>query len=171
MPPKIRNVFKGSWSDSGSGSNTTLMDCLPSDIATWAKIFWRSYTHAFKWYYITCKPLNERYDPDRNYIDKVYQKFAPLSESILVTRETDAAKVHYNVLVLSDKNLQMFHDKIVFHQLKLHVSDCSDPEYRINVFKYILKEALERTFTKYIDYKCRLPKDFNQEEFSTYPLS
>lgn len=61
------------------------------------------------WYYMVFKPFNDRYDPAYNGLDYV-RKFVTSNKktnAYVITRERNAAKVHYNVLINVNNSVDM----------------------------------------------------------------
>lgn len=120
------------------------------------------------WYYLTFKPLDIPYAEDLkwyeiNAIKKLYDKFRPLSKIMWLTREITATKIHINMLIYSESDLTKFHDKILYHKVKVYSTPV---EYlgRFKVFDYIFKESKERYFMYGDDYKF-----FDREETTCRP--
>lgn len=125
------------------------------------KIVRRSYEYPYRWYYLTFKPFNEGYEPLSKDIDKIFNKLRSGAEFMLVTREIDATKIHYNVIVATHIDLSRLHNRVSHHRWKMYCDELDTTDYRMNVFKYMCKEARRRPFLKFIDYKYLLPKDFD----------
>lgn len=120
----------------------------------------RTYEEPYNWYFLTFKPLDNSYDPGVKGVSKIMSKLANACEAIIVTRETLATKVHFNVLCVSSVNLeQKYHDKVSHHMWKMYSVNCND--YRYRVYDYVTKEALVRPYLLYTDYNRKLPEDFS----------
>lgn len=109
-----------------------------------------------KWYYIVFAPFNEAYRKDTSWyaskgLDKCRQKFNHPSAYIL-SRETQATKIHINALVATTENLNRYHEKNYTSKYKMHVQELKSLADRLKVFEYMMKERHVREFHKYMDY-------------------
>ncbi len=114
----------------------------------------RTYENPAKWYFIVAKPFNKPYEKDPSWyltkgLDAIRKKCGK-TQFALFTRETDAAKVHINGLIVSDS--LPFSDGYNTNKYKISVSALSGIDDRRRILDYITKESLDRTFIKYLDY-------------------
>lgn len=121
----------------------------------------------YNWYFMTFKPFNKTYDSHVKGVSKIMTKLANDCVAILVTRETDATKVHFNVLALTKVNFkEKYHEKTSHHMWKIYAEDCT--EYRNRVLKYITKEVVTRPFMLYDDYNRKMPPDTDNYNLHCY---
>lgn len=118
----------------------------------------RSYEKPVKWFYVVFKPFDDAYAKDVDWfaikgLDKCRKMFSS-AKCYILTRETQAKKVHINALVATTQDLLSRHEKNYGNKYKLHVSAVCDRASRLTVLRYITKEAVGRTFVNYLDYLC-----------------
>lgn len=116
----------------------------------------RSYERPIQWYYIVFKPYNAPYGRDPDFfkvkgLDKC-RKILRAPQAYILTRETDAEKVHVNMLVATSQDLLSLHDQSYCSKYKLSVQSLRTLGDRRRVLTYLLKESKTRTFIKYLDY-------------------
>lgn len=124
-------------------------------------------------YYLVFKPKNKNYDPKKNLIDHVRKKVGKYSV-IIITREIDATKVHYNVLVRTSEELSHLHD----HQDSRFMISCQLVPNRKKdldtVHEYIIKESKTRYFYDNVDifaqltYQGKLRRRYNLHKALKY---
>lgn len=128
----------------------------------WGNLLTRTYESPFKWYFVVFKPFNRAYERDPAYFKhKGLSKCRDLfkrPEAILLTKETQATKVHVNALVCTSQDLLSKHQSAYCNKYKLHVSKLEQPTDRHRVLDYITKESLSRTFELYRDYIYYIPQ-------------
>lgn len=123
-------------------------------------------------YYIVFKPYDEKYEQYQDEIthrgiDNVGQWIRKRCHSFayIITREIVAAKVHYNAIVFSTSTYvaENHNNSTVARKYKANVQLA----YQIpKLLGYMLKEALERPFSRLVDYdskKYSLAKHFIKE--------
>lgn len=123
-------------------------------------------------YYIVFQPYNQKYEQYEYEIinrgmDNIGQWLRKRCHSFayILTRETIATKVHYNAIVFSTSTylVDNFHNSTVARKYQAHVQLA----YNIpKLLEYMLKEALERDFSRLTDYdfkKYSLAKQFIKE--------
>jgi len=112
----------------------------------------RSYELPYKWYLITFKPFNKNYERDLDfYKNKCFdhcRKKVGTVKAYVMTREVDAAKVHVNMLVCTDRLLEpLLHEK----QTNRYFIYCQECKNRHDAYEYIIKESHTRMFYKHKD--------------------
>lgn len=120
------------------------------------------------WYFLTFKPLDIPYAEDKKWFEtkairKYYDKFRPKAKMMWLTRETESSKIHVNMLIYSTEDLSKFHDKILFHKVKVYSNKIVYTD-RYKIWDYIFKEAKDREFYYSVDYKF-----FDREEITRTP--
>lgn len=103
-------------------------------------------------YYIVFSPLNNKIDlpNDLQRIEKFcrtnfkYQRF-------IITREILATRIHYNVMLTSNKNVVLFNGKIK-QKFYLDVQVVPNRYEQEKVVHYMLKESKKRQFKENTDY-------------------
>lgn len=124
----------------------------------------RTYEKPLYWYFLTFKPLDKPYKKDKNWflfkgMEKVKDKLRGC-ETLFLTRETMAVKVHINALVCTKQDLTKLHNKVCYHKYKIYCDKLYEASNRKRVLKYMCKEIGERKFEKYLDYLYYFPKDY-----------
>jgi len=119
-----------------------------------------------QFYYIVLAPYDRSYKNEPQwYMDKgldfAHRLFSKHGKTLVITRETlHCSKVHINVLVASTTNLVLLYHKKALNKYK--VSWCEAVQQNSQnlerVLDYIFKDARERYFELYKDYKIFLPK-------------
>lgn len=105
----------------------------------------------YKWYLIVFKPLNSNYNEAFNALDYIRKEFTKFAVSYLITKETKASKVHWNLLICSKEDLNiMYHNK----RTKRFMIYCEITHDQYRCFAYITKEFYEDKlkWKKYIDF-------------------
>lgn len=108
--------------------------------------------NSWKWYILIFKPLNSNYDPAYNALDWIRIKFCKKAECYLITREQNATKVHYNLMVYTDEDMTTYHEYrapryMIYSQLVRTTP--------FEVYKYITKEYYVQ------GYPWLIYRDFN----------
>lgn len=101
-------------------------------------------------YYLVFKPKNKRYDPKKNLLDHVRKKCGK-HIAIIITREIEARKVHYNVLVRTAEDLLRLHDT---QDSRFYIYCTAVPNTKKDVdtvHEYIIKESKTRYFYDNLD--------------------
>lgn len=108
------------------------------------------------WHFLTFKPFNKNYDPlysPQKLMDHVRKKLGKRSDVpvAIITRETMATKIHYNVLLGSYQDLE---DKLDGAHTNRYYIYCKkiDSSDRKKVYNYIVKETKKREFQIGVDY-------------------
>lgn len=119
----------------------------------------RTHEDGSQWFFIVFAPYNYAYCDDCSWfntkgIQRVNDKFLRNKNVLdcIITKETDATKVHINALVRSTQDLSLLHQRSYCNKYSMFVSSLSTIIDRQNVLSYILKENKTRTFVKYKDY-------------------
>lgn len=124
----------------------------------------RSHEHPLHFFYITFKPFNKNYDKDYDGMTEVKKRIQKEEyESVIITREIKATKIHYNALIWSASDLDLkMHSKWTKRYkifatrvglISLHRKDLLGyKDECMRVFDYVMKESCERTFVKNLDY-------------------
>ncbi len=116
-------------------------------------ILQRSYERPYHWYYLTFKPFNKNYERDMDFyktkgLDHCRKKVGKV-KAYIMTKEIKAAKVHINMIVVTDRPLSAeLHEK----QTNKYFIYCQKCINRFDTFEYIIKESKSRYFKKYEDY-------------------
>lgn len=123
---------------------------------TMGAIIERSYERPIEWFLIVFKPYDKPYAKDPAFyavkgIDKC-RKLFKRPQAYILTRETQAQKVHVNAIVATDQDLLKYHDQSYCSKYKTHVQLLNSLADRQRALAYITKEGTSRTFTKYLDY-------------------
>lgn len=107
-----------------------------------------------QWYFVVFKPFNKSYNkcPDWYAIKGIdsCRKYFKRPSAYILTRETEAEKVHINALVCSENPPE--EGAVYNNKYKLHVDILPTLGDRLRVLTYILKEFPNRTFSQYLDY-------------------
>lgn len=94
-------------------------------------------------YFMVFKPMNEHYDPHFNGMDAM-RKYIGKVDHLIITREINSAKVHYNAMIWTDRDMTIKHEK---HTKRYYVyCVCISGADRFKVHDYIVKESHTRYF-------------------------
>jgi len=96
-------------------------------------------------FYLVFKPKNAKYDPKKNLLDHVRKKCGKYG-AIIITREVEATKIHYNVLVRTTEDLKRLHDS---QDSRFYIWCKEVPNKNKDLSKvheYIIKESKLRYF-------------------------
>lgn len=124
------------------------------DMTKMVQLIGRSYETPMNWYYVVFAPFDDPYNRDPDWfkvkgMDYCRLFFKKPMVSIL-TRETEANKVHINALVCTD---QKYHSGQNYrNKYRLNVSVLATQGDRQRILTYITKESKKRPFTRYLDY-------------------
>lgn len=133
--------------------NRCLFHNYDSMIRTMGHIIQRSYERPLKWYFLTFKPFNSTYEKNIEFysiggFDHCRKKVGKV-RTLIMTREINAAKIHINMICVSDRPLSdLLHEKKT-NRYFIYCQECTD---RQDTFKYIIKESKQRYFYKFKDY-------------------
>lgn len=124
-------------------------------INIWRTILDRSYEGS-KWYFVCFKPFNKAYEKNKEWfaikgLDHC-RKLFKRPQAYLLTRETDATKVHINALVCTSQDVTSLHETSYCNKYKLHAVELLTKGDRRRILTYITKEMVSRTFIKYLDF-------------------
>lgn len=120
-------------------------------------------------YYLVFKPKNKKYDPKKNLMDHVRKKCGKHS-AIIITREIEAAKVHYNVLVRTTEDLSKLHDT-QDSRFYIYCKEVPHKAADLNkVHEYIVKESKTRYFTDNKDIYVFFKKRYKINKSIPYDL-
>lgn len=108
------------------------------------------------WYFLVFCPLNSNYNPSYNAIDYIRKKFCNISSTWLITREVQATKYHYNLLIYSNFNMLCFHQKRLPRYF-CHVQEVTSCSVN-QVYNYMIKEY-DNNWKEYVDYSLSLYKN------------
>jgi len=114
----------------------------------------RSYELPDLWYLITFKPFSKNYERDLAWykykcFDHCRKKVGKVKVCVM-TREINAAKIHVNMLVCSDRPLEsLLHEK----QTNKYFIYCQECISKYDSYEYIIKESHQRVFKHNIDYQ------------------
>lgn len=131
----------------------------------------RSHEKPIKTFYLVFKPFNKLYDKSFNAIDHVRKRIGlnHKYESLIITREINATKVHYNVLVFTKDDMMDLHDRQT-NKYKIYCQEVNADALRYTasgidvsgkhtyreqveaVYDYIFKESHVRKFIWKLDY-------------------
>lgn len=115
----------------------------------------RSYEQPVLLTFLTFKPFNSTYKRSFDAMDHVRKKIGSGHEAIIITREINATKVHYNAMVFSTKDLTCLHDKQT-NYFKIFSKEVPMAD-KYKVHRYITKEATVRFF--YTKHHCYANQD------------
>lgn len=118
-----------------------------------------------QFYYLVSKPYDITYarDPawyDHKGLDHNRRLFSKYGDTYVVTKEIlNCSKIHHNILIASTHDLRsMYHGKAM-NKFKYSCSKPFSTRQDIQtVLDYIFKEAKQRYFELYRDYKISLPR-------------
>lgn len=113
----------------------------------------RTYELPYRWYFITFAPFNKNYERDIEWyktkgFDHCRKKVGKM-EQYIMTRETNASKVHINIVCVVDRELRLTNT----NRYSVYCEPCID---RRKAVEYILKESKKRYFENYIDIQKSL---------------
>lgn len=107
-------------------------------------IIMRSFEPPMELFMFQFKPFNKTYKPHYDFMDQLRKKIGK-HEVVIITREINAAKVHYNALVISKTlKAEKFHDKQTNNH-KIYCVKCPMAD-KYKVHNYITKESKVRYF-------------------------
>lgn len=110
------------------------------------------------YYYLTFKPFNESYEKffdwyQNRMVDNIFKRYKKNSTYLFITKETQAAKIHCNLLIETKNDLLKELDKNIFNKVKIHVQKVKHGYHnRRAIVNYMTKEAKERPFEYYKDF-------------------
>ena len=113
------------------------------------------YGMIFSTYYLVFKPFNKTYDESFNAIDYIRKYLTKKVGSdiinMLITREINESKVHYNVILKTINPISLHNVNTT--KYKIHQQLCVEESTHVsNLLAYVLKEAKTRRMIKYLDY-------------------
>lgn len=126
---------------------------------------WKSW----KWYLLVFKPLNSNYDQAYNALDWIRIKFCKKAECYLITKEQNATKVHWNLMLYTEEDMTGYHElrapRYMIYSQKINKNP-------IDVYRYITKEyyvdgnpwEIYRDFNYYIKLKSNININGDEEE-------
>lgn len=106
----------------------------------------RSYEAPTRLYFLVFKPFNKNYNAKKDLMDHVRKKIGSGHKAVVITREINATKVHYNAMILTNKPdlVTTLHNK----QTNIYKITCKEcplaDKYRVH--DYITKESRTRYF-------------------------
>lgn len=112
----------------------------------------RTYEKPCNWYFLVFAPLNKPYLDHAFTIQECINKIGR-TEGYIATRETQAKKIHFNIMAVSKTPLDTLNGKIYKHKYRIYSKKLDSLEFREHVLDYILKESKSRHFRRGIDYK------------------
>lgn len=118
------------------------MICNYPSLASWP-IIRRSHEN-MSLFFMVFKPKNKRYDPLFDGMDLVRKRIGSDFQDLIITREIDSKKIHYNAMVFTKKDLSAQHEK----QTSRFFIYCKKVPYadKYKVHQYIVKESMTRYF-------------------------
>jgi len=143
-------------------------DKLPCDIIPHYKEQ-NVYKGRYMWYLLVFKPLNSNYDPAYNALDWIRIKFARLAECYVITKETLAEKIHWNLLIYTNDDMTGYHE---LRSPRYMIYSQEVTKSPLNVYQYITKEYYENgllweiyiDFNYYIKIKSNIILDGDEED-------
>lgn len=146
---------KPQFIDEDGAKPEAVANAKAEDITKWQPLE-RSYT-GHKWYYIVFAPYDKAYAKDKDWfsnycVDKARKWAHTKGSAFFVTKETDATKVHSNLLICSSLDLMKYHGRSAYNKYRMNVSELSSLGDRRRVLTYITKESKARAFNLYQDY-------------------
>jgi len=117
-------------------------------------------------YLLTFKPYDHNYDPDKDGMEIVRKLISKnVTEDYVITRETQATKIHFNAMVYSwDCTLEAKLNNKATKHYKIYCKGFPIDD-RVIVWNYIFKEARQRLFKHRLDYyEKKLLREYNIDE-------
>lgn len=122
-------------------------------------------------YFLVFKPLDKHYDRD-TFNAKGFESLTQWcrkqsgSHTYLITKEKNAAKIHFNVIIFTTEHdyVERYHGKVFANKYKIY---CEAVECLDRCIQYILKEAKERLFERYLDWDVITRKTMRSKECIT----
>lgn len=104
------------------------------------------------YYFCVFKPFDKNYQRDlplykSDGFNHVLKKLK-LEKGYVMTRETESAKIHINILFKSDTEL-LFPNKFMTNRYMIFAQECVSKEATL---EYIIKESKHRNFIQQLDY-------------------
>lgn len=90
------------------------------------------------WYLIVFAPLNKTYDDKFVAFDHIRKKCCTSLDSYIITKEVNATKIHWNLLINSSRDLLKFHGEHT-NKFFIHVQHIKSGTHW-DVYDYITKE-------------------------------
>lgn len=118
------------------------------------------------WYLIVFAPLNKTYDVNFVAFDHIRKKICTSNDSYIITKEVNATKTHWNLLINSERDILKFNGQHT-NKFYIHVQHIT-PFTHWTVYDYITKEFNEETkiYNEYIfnNVVISLPLVYGLEE-------
>lgn len=123
--------------------------CVENDF----KYFYKRSYEGKKWYYVVAVPYTKQYESNLDYYESANAlraiikglKIDKKKDAVLITKEIMANKVHYNILICTDKNMMDLHRKNGF-RFSYDIQELDNLGNRERVFYYMIKESNPRKF-------------------------
>lgn len=113
----------------------------------------RTYEEDYHYVYLVYKPLEKNYDKNFDGMDHVRKHLKSNFEAVIITREVNAKKVHYNVMAICKGHMQLdkllqLHEKHTsrYYVYSTYVNKTREDIDRVH--EYIIKESRTRYFYK-----------------------
>jgi len=148
MSDPILDSEGASWNEAIHLTSPSITSSLMNNynrLKSWP-IVRRSFESPTQLFYLTFKPFNKKYDPNIDYMDQVRKKLGTGHVAVIITREINATKVHYNCMVFTNKPdmVKNFHDKhTARHKIYCKQIKMMD---KYKVHHYIIYESQTRYF-------------------------
>lgn len=104
----------------------------------------RSYEKPTRLFYLVFKPFNKNYKRSFCAIDHVRKKLGTGHQAVVITREINSTKVHYNAMVFTNSDMNYLHDQQT-NKFKIHCQEAPLAD-KYKVHEYLIKEAHVRYF-------------------------